>query len=115
MSDGDRSSRPFDNGLQPERTALAWRRTALAIAVGSLAGARILAHVFGLWALLPGGLGLALAVTIMFVVHRRHVEVHRRLTTSASDRIPLQGGGLPALVALATLVAGVLSLIVVLA
>lgn len=115
MSDEDRTSRPFDAGLQPERTALAWRRTALAIAVGSLAGARVLSHVFGAWALLPAGLGLALAVGIMVVVHRRHLEVHRRLTTSATDRIPLHGGGLPAVVALAVLVAGVLGLTVALA
>ena len=48
-----RSDRPFDAGLWVERTALAWRRTALAVAVGSLAALRILPEILGLWAFIP--------------------------------------------------------------
>jgi hypothetical protein len=114
MSVEDPSSKPFDSGLQPERTALAWRRTALAIAVGALVGARILSRPYGAWALVPGAAGLALAILIMFAVHRRHARVHHRLTTAGSDRVPLHGGGLPALVALATAGSGLLCLAVVL-
>ena len=46
------SDHPFDPGLQPERTRLAWQRTAISIAVGALVYARIEAGVLGLasWA-----------------------------------------------------------------
>ncbi|WP_234988087.1 DUF202 domain-containing protein [Demequina sp. NBRC 110056] len=37
----------FDDGLQPERTLLSWRRTALAIAGGGAVGARVLADQIG--------------------------------------------------------------------
>ena len=46
----------FDAGLQPERTALAWRRTALSLTVGSLIGARLLTEQWGGLALVLGGL-----------------------------------------------------------
>ena len=47
----------FDEGMQPERTALAWRRSALSLLVGSVAGARLLAPQLGVFALVLGVAG----------------------------------------------------------
>jgi putative membrane protein len=73
----------FDPGLQPERTALAWRRTALAILASSLVAARILAELFGPWAALLGLLGVALAAWLLASVHGRYRRHHESLTGSA--------------------------------
>ncbi|MFD6449057.1 DUF202 domain-containing protein [Promicromonospora sp. NPDC060204] len=60
-------------GLQPERTELAWRRTALSVAAVSLVGARLLPALFGsaVW-LLPGLVGLMLAGYLLIASRRRH-------------------------------------------
>jgi hypothetical protein len=62
-------------GLQPERTELAWRRTALAVAAVSLVGARLLPALFGhaAW-LLPGLVGTALAGYLWIGSRRRHAR-----------------------------------------
>jgi uncharacterized membrane protein YidH (DUF202 family) len=51
----------FDPGLQPERTALAWRRTTLSLILGSLVALRLLPPALGTWSLALGFLGLVLA------------------------------------------------------
>lgn len=94
----------FDPGLQPERTALAWRRTATAVAVGALVAVRILPEVLGTWALVPAGAGLAAASWVLVSAHRRHRAVHRTLLEADSDRVPLPSGRLP--LVLAVLVSG---------
>ncbi len=109
----DRVSRPFDSGLQPERTALAWRRTALALVVAAVVGMRVLPTVLGGWAILPAGTGIALAVGVLFASHYRYQQHHHRLTTAATDRIALPDGALPALVAGMTGLAGVACIAVV--
>lgn len=106
-----RGGRPFDAGLQPERTALAWRRTALAVAVGSLAALRILPEILGLWALIPAALGACVSFVALLLTHRRYRRIHTILTSSSTDRVALGGGVLPALMAVATLGGGVLSLV----
>jgi uncharacterized membrane protein YidH (DUF202 family) len=102
----DCSAHPFDPGLQPERTALAWRRTGLALTAGSLIALRVLPHALGTWALLPVGLGVVLSVLVLVASHQRYRDHHHRLTTSPLDRIHLPDGALLALVATITLGGG---------
>lgn len=82
----------FDVGLHPERTALAWRRTALALVTAALVAVRVLPERLGVWAVVPAGIGLIVAVGILVAAHRRHVVVHRTLVAADSDRVPLPSG-----------------------
>lgn len=74
----------FDPGLQPERTELAWRRTALAVAIGSLLSLRVLPLALPTpleaWGFLPGILGLLAACAIWIAAHRRQLRVTAVLT-----------------------------------
>lgn len=86
----------YDPGLQPERTELAWRRTALSIGVGSIVAARILPDVLGsiVWAL-PGVLGMAFAIVMWSLARRRYLSWNDSLLSdepSAGRRLP--GAGL---------------------
>lgn len=83
-------------GLQPERTALAWRRTALALATGSLVAGRLLAPGLGLWAWWVAAAGVALAGALAVVAHQRSARTHR-------------GGRLVTVCAAATLLLGVVA------
>jgi uncharacterized membrane protein YidH (DUF202 family) len=87
----------FDPGLQPERTELAWRRTALGIGVGSLIALRVLPSVApadatrAIW-LVPGLLGCAFAVVLWALARARFTRANRALRMNRSDQMP--GGGL---------------------
>ena len=105
------SDQPFDPGLQPERSALAWQRTALAIAVGSLIFGRILSGTFGFWALLPMVAGLTMAALLGLKSHRRYAHHHRTLT---SGHGMLADGRLNAALALFVFAGGIFALAVVL-
>lgn len=105
------SERPFDPGLQPERSALAWQRTALAIAVGSLIFGRILATSIGLWALLPMVAGMAMAAMLGRQSQRRYSHHHRTLTSGNGT---LADGRLHAALALFVMGGGIFSLFMVL-
>ncbi|MEF2976643.1 DUF202 domain-containing protein [Subtercola sp. YIM 133946] len=75
---------PFDRGLQAERTALAWRRTALSLALGSLAASRVLSTVLGLGSYALGMLGLAAAACFLVSADRRYRRAHASLTSTAA-------------------------------
>ncbi|MCI1018516.1 DUF202 domain-containing protein [Microbacterium sp. C5A9] len=105
----------FDPGLQPERTELAWRRTALALGIGSLVSMRILTAVLGdaAW-VLCGVAGVLFSVWVWSMSQRRYREIDRRLRAHG-DRAALPGAR-PLLVLAAVVgAAGMLGLVVVVA
>lgn len=77
-----RPSGVFDPGLQLERTALAWNRTALALLVGAVASARLTLHGWGPASLLLAGLGTVAAGGVALWARRRYRQSHHRLLTT---------------------------------
>ena len=61
-----------DRGLQPERTSLAWRRTALSVAVGSLVGLRVLPPHLGALGYVACALGLVWSLDLALTSARRY-------------------------------------------
>lgn len=85
--------RLFDPGLQPERTELAWRRTALAIGVGSLLALRIFpplarSGVELAVSLAPGVLGLAFAAWLVVRARVRYRRWNRALFADSRRASP---------------------------
>jgi len=105
----DPSEHLFDQGLQPERTALAWRRTSLSLIVGALVAARVLPHFWGPPGLLIAGVGIIASLAVLVLAHRRYLTSHHRLTSGQFER-GLPDGALPALLAGAALAAGVVGI-----
>jgi len=68
-----------DRGAQPERTALAWRRTALSVAGSSVVAARLSAPSLGVVAVAVGVLGAALAAAVWWTADRRYPPERRNL------------------------------------
>jgi uncharacterized membrane protein YidH (DUF202 family) len=101
----------FDPGLQPERTALAWRRTVLALALGAVIALRLLPPVLGLWSLACGFAGTALAVVIWVLADRRARRTREALLDPSGP--PLPDGGLLLLVTVGVAGAAVLGLLYV--
>ncbi|WP_200331693.1 DUF202 domain-containing protein [Leucobacter sp. L43] len=96
-----------DPGLQPERTSLAWRRTALACATAGIVSMRLLQAVFGTWSFALGVTGVVLALAIGMWDRRRWARSVLASRARAS-------GGPPAAVTLLVLGAGAASLVFVL-
>lgn len=72
------NSRPWpDPGLQPERTALAWRRTALSLASGAAVSARALFPTLGVVAAALASAGGAIAVGLWVLGSLRYRHAYR--------------------------------------
>ena len=107
----------FDHGMQPERTALAWRRTALSMAAGSLVALRIFAPSLGPWAVAPAVLAFAIAAAVFAASEIRYRRNHRALVArrDRDARVALAGGALVALTAAAALAFGVIAAVILIA
>ena len=107
----------FDPGLQPERTELAWRRTALAIGVGSLIALRILPAIAPTPALqqawlAPGILGLLFAVLLWVSARSRNQRITRALIDDRPKDLP--GAALLGVLTVFVVACAVLSAVIVL-
>ncbi|MFF2487610.1 DUF202 domain-containing protein [Microbacterium sp. NPDC058062] len=82
-------SGPWDAGLQPERTELAWRRTALSIAVISLVAIRLLPAELGswLWAA-PGIVGVIVSAALWRAAKSRQRATVEALRRGAGHELP---------------------------
>lgn len=106
----------FDPGLQPERTELAWRRTALAIGVGSLVALRVLPTLAPtpegqLMLLVPGVVGVLFAAVLWVRARARARRTIRALLDGRADQVP--GAGLLLALTVFVLACGVASAAIV--
>jgi len=97
-----------DPGLQPERTALAWRRTALALMVGPVVAARLLLPDVGVVVALALVAGLGLGLAVALVAARRDRSAVRALSGRADPGGP-PGAGLLAVTAAVPVVGGIVA------
>jgi hypothetical protein len=98
-------SQPSGPGLAEERTAFAWRRTAVSVAVGALLCLKVLPPVLGPpgWAL--AALGFVWSADLARIGRRRHIEA--RASTRGGASVPLGGGGYVLRTAVVTAAVGV--------
>lgn len=83
------SATPGERGLQEERTALAWRRTGLSVAVTSLIALHVLPENLGRIGFLPPIVGLLWSLDLLRqAIHRgRHAAIVRSIF--GRDRVDL--------------------------
>ncbi|SFT33658.1 Uncharacterized membrane protein YidH, DUF202 family [Actinopolyspora lacussalsi subsp. righensis] len=103
----ERARAPVDPGLQIERTTLAWLRTGLSFAVGSLVLTRFIAQTRPLVAL---GCVLAL-LPVAVLVGVLAVRRYRADSALPQHRQPLADGALPAGVALLAVLVGAVGMV----
>ncbi|EWT01284.1 hypothetical protein N865_10725 [Intrasporangium oryzae NRRL B-24470] len=70
---------PADPGLPAERTSLAWRRTAISVAVGSLVALKVLPPSLGALGYALAVLGLLWCLDLTLTARRRYDEGRRHL------------------------------------
>lgn len=95
--------RVWDAGLQPERTRLAWQRTALALLSAGLVVARLVGHHHVAAGAALAAAACLLAASIGLLSTQRYASANRRLEAER----PLQGGAVNLLTTLTFLVVGV--------
>lgn len=105
----------FDPGLQPERTELAWRRTALALGAGSLIALRLLPVAFGHPAWAFGGVAGLVAAAVLWLSARRRYRAVNDVLGREGERGVLPGASMIAALAALALAIGFVSLAVVIA
>jgi uncharacterized membrane protein YidH (DUF202 family) len=101
--------RPRDPGLQPERTTLAWQRSALALAGATIVVGRLTFGTVGLVALLVVALGVGHAAVIFATAQQ-----HYRIRTGDSTATQWPTGVHAALLCVQVTALGVLELLDVL-
>lgn len=100
----------YDPGLQPERTALAWRRTALSLAVGSMVSLRVLPEALNHSGWMVLGLCGVLGSGLLWVyAGRRNSRIYAALR-AAEENCALPGGGLLAATAAVVLLAAIIAI-----
>lgn len=77
-----------DDGLQAERTALAWRRTALSLVVTAAVGARVLFPVLGMVGAVAAAGGVVAAVALWAASAWRYRQASRCLDAESRCRLP---------------------------
>lgn len=102
-SGGRRDSAVWDAGLQPERTRLAWQRTALSLLGAGLVVARFVGHHRAAVGVAIAAAACGLAGVIGVLSTRRYRKANERLGAQS----PLQGGAAYLVTTLAFLVVGI--------
>lgn len=106
----DRDRSVWDIGVQNERTALAWLRTALSLLVAMGAAARVAAEARPAAGIVIALLGLPAGLTLLLSARVRYRRAHQGLTRG--DLLP--SGRLPALTAGLVTLLGVAGLLYIL-